>query len=123
MKLLDAEAVDEIHAEVLAASGGLPGKSPDRPVEAVLFRVYNHVFYGNVTDVAQAAALYAYSIAVGHPYVDGNKRTAMAAMILFLELNGHQCTAADFDLVDRMVAIADHRLGLEEFTRWLRKHV
>ena len=123
MKILDVESVDEIHDEILSYSGGLQGKSLDRPIESVLHRVYNHMLYGGSVDIYQAAALYAYSIAEGHPYLDGNKRTAMTSMLVFLELNGKSFGASDFQLVEKMVQIADGSISLKRFTVWVRQNI
>jgi len=122
MKLLDVNDVDGIHDEILKQSGGLIGKSPSRPLESVLFRVFNHALYAGKSSVSETAALYAYSIAVGHPYNDGNKRTAMTAMLVFLELNEKKFTAPDSQIVDKMVAIADDKLSLDRFMQWVKQH-
>ncbi len=122
MKILDVQYVDEIHETILRQSGGLFGKSIERPIDSVLNRVFNHILYGSDVDVKHVAALYAYSIAVGHPYVDGNKRTAMTAMLVFLQLNKMQFNGSDFELVNKMVAIADKKLSLDDFSKWVKQH-
>ncbi len=122
MKLLNVSDIDGIHDEILKQSGGLIGKSPSRPLESVLYRVFNHALYNGKSNFFEIAALYAYSITVGHPYNDGNKRTAMTAMLVFLELNEKQFNAQDQQIVDKMVAIADDELSLDSFTRWVKQH-
>ncbi len=65
----------------------------------------------NQADLAEIAAAYAFHIAQNQPFFDGNKRTAMAAALTFLEING--VDVADFDgekLYDAMIAIAEKRL-------------
>ena len=123
MKILDTSDVDGIHDAILLQSGGLPGKSMERPIDSVLHRVFNHVLYGNKSDISHVAALYAYSIAVGHPYMDGNKRTAMTVMLVFLQLNKKRFNASDFELVDKMISIADKKMNLDEFSKWVKHHV
>jgi len=76
--------------------------------------------YESDTDVFQVAASYAYSLAKRHPFVDGNKRTAFAVALLFLELNGRKVIASMDDRYDRMYALAAGTLSETEFAEWLR---
>ena len=123
MKILDVTDIDDIHRELLKESGGLPGKSIDRPIESVLYRVFNRILYEKVTGLHEIAALYAYTIASGHPYNDGNKRTAMTSMLVFLQLNGLNFRAPDFDLVSKMIAIAENKINIADFTSWVKSHI
>lgn len=123
MKTLTTEDVNGMHEEILSQSGGLPGKCPDRPIESVLFRVFNKILYEEKTELHEVGALYAYAIAEGHPYNDGNKRTAMTAMLVFFELNGISFFASDHNLVVKMIEIADNKISLEGFTRWVKYHI
>ena len=121
MKTLTPEDISEIHHEILKISGGLRGNCPSRPVDSVLFRVYNHINYKRVHDLAEIGALYAYCIATGHPFNDGNKRTGMTAMLVFFDLNGINFTAKDVEIVDMMVKIADGGVSLDSFVRWVKR--
>jgi death-on-curing protein len=55
------------------------------------------------------ASAYAFHIAQNQPFVDGNKRAALAAALVFLELNGYEIATPDPRLYDSMIAIAEHR--------------
>lgn len=119
---LTAEAVLEIHEQVLLEAGGLSGLSPDKSLDAALFRVENHAFYGGVTSIFEIAALYGIAISRGHVFIDGNKRTALVSMMIFLDLNGYEVFAATNDLVDVMVQVAEKRMDRMELARWLKSH-
>ena len=80
---LSTDQVHSIHEQITRKSGGLAGSCVDRPLESVLFRVENHLLYGNHSGLHEVAALYAYAMATGHPFNDGNKRTAMVVMLVF----------------------------------------
>jgi death-on-curing protein len=56
--------------------------------------------------VTKAAALL-HSLATNHPLVDGNKRLAWLATVVFLDLNGHNVAGSDDEIVDLVVAVAD----------------
>lgn len=119
---LTAEAVMEIHDEVLTESGGLPGMSPDKSLEAALYRIENHAFYGGVTGIFDIAALYGIAIAQGHVFNDANKRTAFLSMITFLDQNGFDLIAPPSEVVDVMVDVAEDRMAMAELSRWLKVH-
>ena len=61
-------------------------------LESALARPLNLTAYGKPT-VHELAAAYAFGIARNHPFVDGNKRTALVSAFTFLELNGHEVMA------------------------------
>jgi len=68
------------------------------------------------------AAAYLFHICKNHPFVDGNKRTALATAEVFLELNGY-CLAADNKPVyATTVGVADGSVGKDELTEFFRKH-
>ena len=73
MKLLDAQQVLEIHEHLLMRDGGLPGIRLGRSVEAVLGRVENNLRFEFEANVTNAAALFAFTFAVGHIFNDANK--------------------------------------------------
>jgi len=83
------EAVLAIHAEVLAAHGGLRGLR-DRGLLESAVAAPQASFGGKplMRDVVEIAAAYLYYLCRNHPFADGNKRTALAAALVFLEANG-----------------------------------
>ena len=83
------EAVLAIHAEVLAAHGGLRGLRDRGLLESAV--AAPQASYGGrplMRDVVEIAAAYLYYLCRNHPFADGNKRTALAAALVFLEANG-----------------------------------
>lgn len=73
-------------------------------------------------DIFRLAASYAYGLARNHPFVDGNKRIAMIASFLFLNLNGWEIKAEKQELYRVFLALADGSISEGELTRWLRRH-
>jgi death-on-curing protein len=58
-----------------------------------------------------------------HPFVDGNKRTAHAAMETFLILNGSEISAEVGEQEATILRVASGAMSREEFTQWLRSHI
>lgn len=117
---LTVDTVTAIHDEVLADSGGLPGICPDKSLESALFRIDHKAFYEGVRDLQEVAALYGVAIARGHVFNDANKRTAFVSMAAFLELNGLDLVAADTEIVNTMVAVAEGEMDSDALAQWLR---
>ena len=60
---------------------------------------------------AEIAAAYLYGICHNHPFVDGNKRTAAAAALVFLDMNGIEIDAGEDELYDLVIGVAEGRIS------------
>jgi death-on-curing protein len=69
------------------------------------------------------AAAYLFHIAANHPFVDGNKRTALDAALIFLEMNGARLVVDQTAVGDLVIDIAAGRRGKEDATSFFKKHV
>jgi death on curing protein len=87
-KHLTASAVKAIHAEVLAAHGGAPGIRDEALLESAV-AAPQATMMGKplMSDPIEVAAAYLFYLCRNHPFIDGNKRTALAACLVFLESN------------------------------------
>jgi death-on-curing protein len=119
---LREDAVLAVHEEQLAQHGGGTGIRDHGLLESTLARPRNLAVYGE-PDLADLAAAYAYGIARNHPFVDGNKRTAAVAAILFLWANEAETNIAEAELVTVILALAAGELGEEELAGWLRERI
>jgi death on curing protein len=115
-------AVLAMHARQLAEHGGGAGIRDDGLLESALQRPENKTLYGE-PDVADIAAAYAYGIARNHPFIDGNKRTALVASRTFLLYNGYQITASKEDRLNTFLALADGSLSEDALAAWFRSHL
>ena len=88
LKHLTVEAAKAIHREVLIAHGGAPGIRDQTLLEsAVAAPQATMMGQPLISDPIEIAAAYLFYICRNHPFVDGNKRTALAACLVFLEGN------------------------------------
>lgn len=71
-------------------------------------------------DVFEMAAAYAFHICKNHPFFDGNKRTALDAALVFLELNGHSILA-NKALIDTMLSVAEGKMGKKALAKVFRE--
>ena len=68
--------------------------------------------------MAKATAL-AFSLIRNHPFLDGNKRVAFAAVDVFLQLNGYELAASDVEATVVMQDLAAGSLGEDELAAWV----
>ncbi len=120
-KFLEWEEILELHADSLAAYGGISGIRDESGLRGAIHQPQQDFFYGGA-DLFGIAAAYAFHIAQAQAFLDGNKRTALGAATIFLEGNGIASDASADALYDAMIAIAEKRLtkaGLAEKFREL----
>jgi death-on-curing protein len=119
---LDIELVLDFHAEQLALFGGADGVRDRGLLESALARPMNKFAYGE-TDTAALAAAYGFGIARNHPFVDGNKRTALASMIVFLGLNGIDLDAPQEEATAVVLGLAAGEIPEELLASWIADHI
>lgn len=85
----DVASVRLIHAEVLAAHGGSPGIRDEALLESAVNAPQASMMGRPVfEDPLEIAAAYLFYICRNHPFIDGNKRAALATCLVFLSENG-----------------------------------
>jgi death on curing protein len=115
------ESVLAMHYRQLAEHGGSEGIRDSSSLESALQRPREKHAYGE-PDLCALAAAYAYGIARNHPFVDGNKLTALVASFTFIELNGLRLTSSQAENLAAFLALAAGELKEEALAAWLRKH-
>ena len=118
------EAVQAVHAEVLAAHGGAAGLRDLALLEsAVAAPQATMTGEALFTDPVEIAAAYLFYLCRNHPFVDGNKRTALATCLVFCGENDLQpIEKLDADAWEALTLdVAASRLDREQTTTRLRK--
>jgi death-on-curing protein len=113
---LDVDEVIDMHAEQLAIFGGPEGIRDRGLLESAVLRQWN---YGQ-TDMAALAAAYAFGLARNHAFVDGNKRIAFHAMMVFLRRNDIFFAPDPAHATSIILALAAGEVSEESLTRWIR---
>ena len=105
--------------------GQLTGEYDSRPIEAALERVRNQALYGQIEyDILQIAATYAVVISRAHSFADGNKRTALMALLIFLDDHEFDIDGIDDDeLVVLMQQCAAGAIGESELYDAIFEHL
>lgn len=103
MSMINSTFVVAVHDEILIQTGvGRAGCHSER-LESVLGRIDQQVYYSGISNLFEIASWYGIAIAKGHAFIDGNKRTGLAVMLTFLEIQGvtiNEQTGLDDLMVD-----------------------
>ena len=116
---VSADVVRVIHEQQIVRFGGGSGLRDEGLLLSALARPENLVAYGD-PDVAALAAAYAFGIARNHPFVDGNKRTALVTAAVFLMENGHELVASEADAALTFLALAAGEVTEQALADWIR---
>jgi len=111
-----------MHAEQLAEHGGSAGVRDEGLLDSALAKPHNVFAYANDVDIFRLAASYAFGIARNHPFIDGNKRTALAASAAFLDRNGWDIIATKEDIYLTFLHLADGSLAENQLADWFSQH-
>ena len=119
---LGVDIVREIHAEALRQFGGLHGVRDENLLASAVLAPQS-TFGGKspYADVVEIAAAYLFYICKNHPFLDGNKRTAMMSAIVFLRLNGIEPRPDSDEWEKLMLDVAGSKLDRDATTRRLQK--
>jgi death-on-curing protein len=92
-------------------------------LESALARPVNQHRYKPDADLAELAAAYAFGLSKNHPFVDGNKRTALLGLGLLLALNGWRLEATQIDAIETMLSLASATLDEGVLASWVRDRI
>ncbi len=123
MSVLTAEQVLFLHARLIQETGGSHGVRGVGLLESAVARP-QATFDGEelYTDVFTKAAVLSESLMRNHPFVDGNKRTSIAAAALFIYRNGLRLTASNKELESVTQMVAHLHPQISEITNWFKSH-
>jgi death-on-curing protein len=122
MEFLSVDEVLTLHAEQIERYGGQPGvRDPGLLASAVAIAQVSFDGAYLHEDVFAMASAYAFHIAENQPFLDGNKRAALAAALVFLELHGIGVRDPEGRLYDAMIALSSRALDKPGMASLLRE--
>ena len=123
MKKLSKEQVIKIHSMLIETTGGSDGIRDKGLLDSALnapFQTFDGEYVYR-TIKAKAAKL-GYFLVKNHPFIDGNKRIGILAMITFLEINGLEVTCTDEELITLGLGLADGSIDDIDLLNWIIDH-
>jgi death on curing protein len=120
MELSDAVVAHDLE---LAAHGGSTGIRDAGLLESALARPKNIWAYAeSPPELTTLAAAYAFGISSNHPFVDGNKRTALLVSFAFLDVNGWEVTATQEDAYLTILGLAAGEVTEDQLAGWFERN-
>jgi len=116
---ITCEQAIAIHSRQLRRFGGAPGLRDEGMLRSALERPINKWTYEQAP-LAELAAAYAFGFAKNHAFVDGNKRIAFMAMMVFLRRNGVEFAPDPAQATTIILALAAGEVSEKGLTRWIR---
>lgn len=113
------EIVISVHQVLIAEHGGSPGVRDMGLLESALARPRQIFSYQAKATIFDLAAGYGFGLAKNHPFIDGNKRAALATAAIFLEINGYTLDAPEAEAIVVFEKLAAGDLSATELAEWL----
>lgn len=123
LKYMTSAQVINLHARIMAETGGPPGIRSIGGIESAVVRPF--ALYGDEVPyptLEEKAAALTEAISRSHPFVDGNKRVAISAGCILLMLNGRAITATEGDLEHTAWSLAAGELDFDALVAWFRQN-
>lgn len=122
MNWIEKETLLYIHYEQINQHGGEFGLRDIGLLESALTRPQNLYYYENCTDVLKLTASLSFSLCQNHPFLDGNKRVAFVALVLFLKLNGYDLQSSPLENFTMMITLSQGELTEQTLFDWISTH-
>mgnify|MGYP000897566912 CR=1 FL=1 len=123
MKRLSNSQIVKMHSVLIKETGGLDGIRDENLLDSAVnapFQTFDEEFLYKTLD--QKAARLGYGIIKNHPFIDGNKRIGMLALMVFLELNGIELNCSDEDIIHVGLSLASGDMEYEQLVKWIIKN-
>jgi len=123
VKYLSLEEILRLHFQLIEDFGGSHGVRDEgrlmSVIEAPKLKAFGTEQYSSIFE---KASVYLRNIIGDHPFIDGNKRTAVTVCGISLRRNDRRLTASQKELEDFTLSVAIEHLGVKEIAEWLEYH-
>ncbi|HTZ89056.1 MAG TPA: type II toxin-antitoxin system death-on-curing family toxin [Alloacidobacterium sp.] len=120
-RTLNAAGVIAIHEELIARYGGTQGLRDRNLLESALARPLHLATYQHDVTIPDLAASYSWGLLRNHPFVDGNKRIALASIVVFLALNGWELICSEAEETAMILRAAAGEIDETYWSQWLKQ--
>ncbi|MGV0105888.1 Death-on-curing family protein [Nostoc sp. DSM 114160] len=123
-KFLTISQVLNIHQRQIQRFGGTSGVRDEGLLDSALAQS-QATFGGELLHptIHEQAAAFLYHLAMNHPFIDGNKRTAFAVMLTFLSLNGYTLNLSQEQAYNLVIQVVQKEISKEELSAFLELHL
>lgn len=121
---LSTSQVIDIHKRLIQKFGGTAGIRDNGLLDSALAQP-QATFASELLHptIHEQAAAYLFHLAMNHPFLDGNKRTAFAVMLTFLNLNSYQLSLSQDQAYNLVIRVVQREISKEELSGFLELHL
>ena len=113
----------ELHAQLESAFVLSPGVRDENLLASAVYTPFQTFMENDLyPSIYDKAAQLCYGLANNHPFTDGNKRTALHSMYVYLIINGFDITATQQDVENMIIDVAAGNMTNIELVQWLQKN-
>lgn len=112
-----------VHRRLIESYGGLHGVRDENGLNSAIARPQQLEAYGGIDSIAHLGAALAWALLRNHPFADGNKRTAFAALVIFLTRNGYRLTCSQVEETAMTLRAAASETSEDDWTEWVKRSV
>ena len=124
MIILTADEVITLHQRLIMKTGGLDGVRDVGLLESAVWNCFQTFDEEELyPGVIEKAARMAFGICQNHPFIDGNKRTAVLAMLTILRVNQVSLRYTQEELIRLGLSVADGTMNYEAIVSWIQEHL
>lgn len=120
---LSADKILLFHKYIWQVTGGSVGVRDKNLLNSALANIFSG--FGEIEfypSKEEKGARLAYNLITMHPFLDGNKRIGMYALLIFLEINGIRLQCTDDEIVKTGISVADGAMKYEDLLKWTIEH-
>jgi death-on-curing protein len=123
-RFLSISQVLDIHQDEINSFGGTFGVRDKGLLDSALAQP-QATFGGELLHptIGEQAAAYLYHLAMNHPFIDGNKRTAFAVMDTFITLNGYSLNLSEEQAYNLVIQVVQRQISKEELSAFMELHL
>jgi death-on-curing protein len=123
VEFVRADVLKNVQQRLIESYGGLQGIRDENALQSAIARPKNLAAYVSEESLAKLGAALAWAVVRNHPFADGNKRAAFAALTIFLTINGHRLTCSEVEETGMVLRAAASEITEDEWTAWVERSV
>ena len=124
MIVLTTDEVIEVHDKLINVTGGSPGLRDIGLLESAVLgcsQSFNGVYI--YPTIIEKASRLAYAVCKNHPFIDGNKRVAVTALLVTLHMNDILLSFTQTELIELGLGVADSNVDYDGIIAWVNTHI
>ena len=123
MRKLTVKQIISMHTRLVMETGGSDGIRDEGLLESAVNAPFQSFGgYDVYPTIYEKAARLGFGLALNHAFIDGNKRIAVLAMLMFLKGNNIEIDCTEFELFSVILKLASSEITFDDLVKWIQNH-